>query len=279
MGDHPAARMSGSVADRELGRAIVASHCAFFRRLGRPPGGENLTHLGITRYSSGVDHPIFNGVFSDDPSSGVDADAIENVLAFFRQRGLPFTWWSLPGRDSADLGTALVARGLVRETESPGMALDLSQPLDPPPVPAGLRIAPVEGTPEMEVYGQTLNAGDFQAPETVARHIPRILSPDRGDSRFQFFMGWLDGRPVATSLLFAEAGVAGIYGVATVPDARRRGIGAALTFAAVEAGRRAGFRHAVLVATAMGAPVYRRLGFEEVCRIGSFVREGTASAP
>jgi ribosomal protein S18 acetylase RimI-like enzyme len=271
--------MSGSVADWELGRAIVASHCAFFRRLGRPPGGENLTHLGITRYASGVDHPIFNGAFSEGPSSGTAADAIEDVLAFFGQRGLPFTWWSLPGRDSADLGTALVARGLVRETESPGMALDLSRPLDPPPVPAGLKIAPLDGTSEMEVYGQTLNAGDFQAPEAVARHIPRILAPDRGDSRFKFFMGWLDGRPVATSLLFAEAGVAGIYGVATVPDARRRGIGAALTFAAVEAGRQAGFRHAVLVATAMGAPVYRRLGFEEVCRIGSFVREGTASEP
>ncbi len=255
----------------DLGRAVEANHCAFFVRIGRPPGGESRTHLGTTRYESGVRHPVFNGVLSSGSAGGTSPQAILDVLTHFKARGLPFTWWSLPSRDSDDLGRALVASGLVLEGEMPGMALDLRTSGRPPPAPAGLEITALEDPPNLEVYCRTLNAGDFQAPEEIARAIPRLLAPDPGDGRFRFFLGSLDGRPVATSLLFREAGVAGIYGVATVPEARRRGIGAAMTLAAVDAGRREGFPHAVLVATAMGAPVYRRLGFEEVCRIGAYI--------
>jgi predicted acetyltransferase len=58
--------------------------------------------------------------------------------------------------------------------------------------------------------------------------------------------------------------VASVYGVGTVPDARGRGFGAAITLHPFLDARDQGYHYGVLFATEMGAPVYRRLGFREV---------------
>src|SRR5439155_3592693 len=49
-----------------------------------------------------------------------------------------------------------------------------------------------------------------------------------------------------------------------VPAARNRGIGRAVTLAACRQGLSLGCRHALLNATGMGEPVYRRIGFESI---------------
>jgi GNAT superfamily N-acetyltransferase len=83
-------------------------------------------------------------------------------------------------------------------------------------------------------------------------------------------VGRLGGRPVATATLLLAAGVAGVYFVLTVPAARRRGIGTAITLAALREARDLGYRTGVLGASGLGLPVYRRLGFEEYCRIAVY---------
>jgi GNAT superfamily N-acetyltransferase len=58
----------------------------------------------------------------------------------------------------------------------------------------------------------------------------------------------------------------GIYSVATLESARRRGVGTAVTWAAVDAIREWGCTAAVLQSSEMGYPVYRAMGFAEVTR-------------
>ena len=82
--------------------------------------------------------------------------------------------------------------------------------------------------------------------------------------RLRLFGGWLDDELVASSGLFTGSGVAGLYAVATDEAHRGRGFGRALTAAAMAAGRDAGLDTAVLLASELGEPVYRRLGFRAV---------------
>ena len=58
--------------------------------------------------------------------------------------------------------------------------------------------------------------------------------------------------------LFSAAGVASVFGVATAPHVRGRGIGAAITRIAYQDARERGYRYE------SGAPVYRRIGFHDV---------------
>ena len=55
-----------------------------------------------------------------------------------------------------------------------------------------------------------------------------------------------------------------VYSIGVVEDARRRGIGKAMTLAVLRLGRDAGCRIGVLQSSKMGYPRYEAMGFESV---------------
>lgn len=58
-------------------------------------------------------------------------------------------------------------------------------------------------------------------------------------------LGSVEGEPVSIALVSVAGTTAGIYNVATPAEYRRRGYGAALTWAAIEDGARLGCHHAL----------------------------------
>ena len=100
------------------------------------------------------------------------------------------------------------------------------------------------------------------------------MSAGLENAPWQMYLGYLDRKPVASSILFLGAGVAGVYGVGTIPEARNQGIGAAMTMKPLRGAREQGYHFAVLFSSRMGYPVYKRLGFREVaCKIGIYMME------
>ena len=78
------------------------------------------------------------------------------------------------------------------------------------------------------------------------------------------FVAYIDGAPVSCAMTLVSHGVAGVFYVATVASARRRGLGDALTREAARAGFELGARAAWLGASEMGAELYRRIGFSDL---------------
>ncbi|MCI4352715.1 MAG: GNAT family N-acetyltransferase [Thermoplasmata archaeon] len=240
----------------------------FFSRMAGAVGGSLHNSTEGIRICSGVPFPIFNWVFRNRFSEEEIDSAIHSTLEHFRARGVPFCWGIFPNDHPRQLKEKLQAMGFVAE-EAPAMAIDLDR-LPPPPSTKDLKIEPVLTQEQVRVFAQTLNSGDFHASERISRAIPDVLrpslSPTVGEGDVRCFVGYLDGTPVATSAYFLCGGVVGIYGIATVPSARRRGFGATMTLAALEDGRTLDCREGVLIATTMGEPLYRRLGFRELFR-------------
>ena len=260
------------VSSEETRRALEGNRIAFFSRMAGTRGGRLESDSAGIRMTSGVPFPIFNWVLRTSlPESELD-DWIQSNRAHFRTAGVPFYWAVGPADRPTRLPERLRELGF-EAAWSPAMAVTLE---DLPPVlnPDRLRIVPVTSSEELRTFARTLNSGDFRAPPEVERAIPDLLRPSLSASgpepNLRCFVGYLDGVAVATSARFLSDGVVGIYGVATVSEARGRGFGSSMTLAALRDGQSLGYDVGVLIATRLGEPVYRRLGFQELYRVGEF---------
>jgi len=100
-------------------------------------------------------------------------------------------------------------------------------------------------------YSLPVGSGPFVVTERL------LKLPDT-----ELFVGYADNQPACTSMLIKTGPVAGIYWVATLDRFRNHGFGKAITVQSLVAGRNRGCTFASLQASALGKPVYRRIGFD-----------------
>ncbi|MDQ2717722.1 MAG: GNAT family N-acetyltransferase [Chloroflexota bacterium] len=218
----------------------------------------------------------FNGVLrfslASEDASYVEA-RIAQVLDYFRARGVGIGWPVGPATRPAILPTYLEAHGFVRESDHIGMVADLfTLNEDQPPV-AGLAIKEVLDQETLQVWRPVTMRGFESSDEHVQMYYEGYRNLGfGGELPWHHYLGYLDGAPVASGSLLLHAGVAGIYGITTVPEARRRGIGTAITLHALREARALGYRVGILFPSDMGLNVYQRIGFQECCRIPFYTR-------
>jgi GNAT superfamily N-acetyltransferase len=261
------------LSSQALNTAIKANLFAYYDHLGRSPTVEFREDACFKWVLTGLPVSFLNNILYTRLNSGDIDEIIAEVLAGLRAKGITrLSWWSEPGTQPADLGEFLRRQGLIYDNEEPGMSLDL-QELQEAPLPEGFTVQRVEDLPNLEEFIHAA-AGGFGFPADTERQCVEMFASLGFDQPLRHYIGILDGKTVATSQMFLGAGVAGLYWVSTLPEARRRGMGAAITRTPLLQARALGYRIGILHASDMGFPVYRQLGFKEQCRMGHYVWTG-----
>ena len=191
---------------------------------------------------------LYNGVLRSQFSGDIDAE----IAGAIDQFSTPFHWWITPSTQPNDLGERLAAKNFLFFGNLPGMAIDLQQ-LPEIPAIAGLEIVQAQDDETFAAWLNIAIAG-FGTPEAV---FDALLPVERAafDSNYRRYLAIWQGQPVAISALYPDAGVAGIYFVATLPEARGKGIGQAVTIAALQDAKQLGYRIGILQASQMGVSV------------------------
>jgi len=237
--------------EHENMRQWLAVSCA------QVPGAliEETPGLGI--YATGLPHPLFNQLITDD---GLTEAALVAGIETMRGRGGRFYPVLRTGQDD-HLGAVLEALGLRRDPGPlPGMALhpipdDLITTAD------GLDIRVIRDAAGLRDHALVAAAG-FGMPEDLClRFIGDELWARPGAT---VYTGYADGRPVTSGFGVRTGRTIGVFTIATAPEARGRGFGAAMTARVVADGAAAGCDVATLQASAMGRPIYERMGFRLV---------------
>lgn len=251
--------------------AIEANLGAFLLALGRAGGGEEriTPRLAMTIGGSPIDY--HNAAFNARLDTTEADAAIAETIALFRRHGIPGSWHLGPSSQPEDLPRRLVAQGFVTGFPERGMAASLAAIDLDIDDPSGVTSAEVLTEAQLEDWISTLATGFGEGPAEAewVGGCWRRLGYGPGTS-WRHFVARLDGRPSATATLFLHDDTAGLYFVFTAEPARRRGIGGAITRAALRTAHGLGFEQAVLGASAAGATLYSRLGFEDVCALPIF---------
>jgi GNAT superfamily N-acetyltransferase len=188
------------------------------------------------------------------------AESLRYLVAPFQDCGVP--WGVQLGlRTAPSVLPILDTLGLVNEYRTPTMAISLGHDNA---IPAGTGIRVEHAHPG--------DADAFAAVMAEGFEMPGTTTPPFASARLfgnpavnAVWARTPTGQPVAVGIsVTISPTIVGLFAIATPPQHRRHGYGAAVTAMLLADARARGAEIAYLQASSMGEPVYRALGFETV---------------
>ena len=234
-----------------------AGHAMFRDLVAALEGAWMVEADGADAVVTGISSTSANGVWTTELDP--DAGTVDGLLDRVAGTGLPHCL-AVRGAGRA-AGRVAERRGMVLESEEPVMILTeggaLQAAIEASPDLSIRQLGSHEGGLHAAVAGAAFDAtpADFESLTTAS-----VLSI----AGRLCYVGAIEGVPVVTGTGVTLAGTTAIFAVATRPEHRGRGYGAALTAFAVTDGLRAGARWAWLQSSPEGYRVYERLGFRTV---------------
>ena len=230
---------------------------------------------GVAVISTGLSFLLFNQVIVAE--AGAKPAAVAAAVGILRARDGDFVVNLRVGSD--DQYVPLMAElGLVPISERPWMPGMALHPLSTNPTQAASpshEIRQVTDEAGLDDHIQVVAAGfDLPAALMVATMVPEVLA--RED--VAIYVGYTDGEPVSSGLGVRTGRTIGVYSIATIAAARKRGYGAAMTSRVAIDGGAAGCDVAILQASDMGYPIYERLGYRKVVDYMGYVQPHVAHA-
>jgi hypothetical protein len=248
-------------------RRFLANWTASIEAHGVPAGGRALRRDDLAAADLG--RPSFGGNVATLLAPLFPAGVAEVMAAldgFYRfstgeHRGTAFLFSPWPTPDLRPHGWSLLGH-------EPLMLRPAGGHLPPPP--PGLRIEEVRDEAGLRAFEVAIVRG-FGSSDPELQQPGAVFGPDiLGDARVRLWVGWEEDRPVSAAAAFVAAGINDVTLVGTVPEARRRGYGAALTWRATLADPTL---PALLLSTDEGRPVYERMGYLPLFRFTVWSRD------
>jgi GNAT superfamily N-acetyltransferase len=265
----------GDLSDTKLVKTVIRANWEIYHYcLGRSPTVE----LSVGKYLTWLvtnmpDHFMNLVVCTELPSEGFDK-LIENALTHFRSLNIrKLSWLTEEGLPAMEIKKYLKAFGLnFSESFATEMAADLRILNEDRGGTNDLRVVCVEDQETLRNWIHIASIG-FRVPVEFEETWYEFFAEAACSAPFRTYLALLDGKPVATSQLFTSAGVAGIYNVTCLPEARRQGVGTAVVMAPLLEARKMGYQVGILQASSMGYNVYRRIGFQDFGKLSLYLWE------
>jgi GNAT superfamily N-acetyltransferase len=246
--------MAADRTEREWASRMARSMQASWRAVAAgSPGARVLEPEGVLAIvlPAVPERSIFNAVLYDD-AEGLAAALGELGEAYDEAGVEAWTVWS-PADDEASAGR-LASAGHVLDSSPRAMALELDRFQQPDP-------GDLEWTGDGSIDAVKL-VNDVAYGFEAGTFERGLGAPPPGTWRI--YEAREGGEPVSVLMTTDVEGDCGVWWVGTVPQSQGRGLAGLLLGVALAEARQRGMETSTLQASARGAPVYTRLGYEDV---------------
>jgi GNAT superfamily N-acetyltransferase len=220
----------------------------------------------IAAMSTGILAADLNWAWNEIPLEPQDTGNIAKIKKFYKRLDLPFWWWVYPSGQGSRSRNFFESNGLKYLTAIPCLAFDLTL------LPAAIhsesegRVILVQNHKDLSLWEKLSFAGfEFTDNAEISYHRFVASFDINEQSPQKLFLAYMDGMPVASSILFINKDTAGIYFVSTLPAYRGKGIGLALTNYTMLYAKKLGLNLCILQASELGLNMYMRAGFNKYC--------------
>lgn len=211
---------------------------------------DNGVFFGIT----GLSMSVFNAAIIED-NAALTADRFPDLMRPLEVLGLPYSVQvASPFRDPP-FEPLFTRAGYVEMLCDPLMVCEGALTL--PALNPALCVTTVSDEQGREAYKRVFSKGFDMTLPTAQGFIEIMLSLPES----LHVVAWLGGAPVGIGSLVCAGGVAGVYNVATTPEARRQGVAVAVMNALHNHALTVGYPGTALASSEMGLPLYQRLGY------------------
>jgi GNAT superfamily N-acetyltransferase len=206
--------------------------------------------------------------FTHDEQDYVD-ERIDATLDLFREHQVREVGWRIgPTSNPPDLANHLEIHGLSHKATTNCMIMQVTETFIAAAQNANIEVREVLTTDEL-LLKCTIEKIGFDATEHMAQNYYQtyLKSGFGPDASWHHYIGWQDGQALAVAAVLLHQGVAGVYGVTTLPMARHKGIATMMMYHTLREIARFGYALVTLSPTEMSDALYRRLGFQDYCQL------------
>lgn len=220
---------------------------------------EMIRKPGYTLVNSGLLEESFNYILDADLNTENANQYIKEITAYFAEKQLPFVWWISPDDQPSNLAKLLQESGYQHLADYAFMYFDLDAWSGEVVQPDELEIVRVFDAKTFHDFAQVCS-NDQKAFDKYYADIASIITEE---DPIEFYVGYVDGKPVVRGIVCFYAGMAGLHRLATNEDMRRKGYASAMNQFRLKRAKDLGYHVATLQSSDQAYSINLRLGYQE----------------
>ena len=241
----------------KLDAQVIQANLNFWEAL----GGKIVTFDNATCMVADLPFPDSNKIFIKN-SGILSQKKVDDLIGFFEEKNMAHIWLIPKSNKDAVIEKYLHVHGFSPATHMPSMIRDSNRIESKM---SAIQVVNIRAFDELALVNSIWQKSFCISDEASIKHLELLQNCYKSSKdAVRFYLAYRNNAAVGTGWLFLDKECAGIYNIATLPEARKQGVAESVMQKLVVEALHFGYNTICLSALPEAQSIYKRLGFYTV---------------